>query len=87
MRKALKTLAQVYSLIIGAAATTAIQIPLAPLIGKYIFKFHLKLNLSICGGARIITASVAMVGEKEAKKEIMSNNDFTPCLMLYRTLY
>ncbi|MCK8074044.1 aspartate-alanine antiporter [Vibrio sp. 1CM23M] len=54
--------------VIGAAAT-AIPMLLAPLIGKYIFKFHPALNLGICGGARTSTASVAMVGEK-AKSNI-----------------
>ncbi|MGR5091964.1 aspartate-alanine antiporter [Vibrio maritimus] len=48
---------------IGAAAT-AIPMLLAPLIGKYIFKFHPAINLGVCGGARTSTASVAMVGEK-----------------------
>ncbi|WP_459681681.1 aspartate-alanine antiporter [Vibrio comitans] len=54
--------------VIGAAAT-AIPMLLAPLIGKYIFKFHPAINLGICGGARTSTASVAMVGEK-AKSNI-----------------
>ncbi len=54
--------------LIGAAAT-AIPMLLAPLIGKYIFKFHPAINLGICGGARTSTASVAMVGEK-AKSNI-----------------
>ncbi|MCY9854332.1 aspartate-alanine antiporter [Vibrio mediterranei] len=49
--------------LIGAAAT-AIPMLLAPLIGKYIFKFHPAINLGVCGGARTSTASVAMVGEK-----------------------
>ncbi|GEA61078.1 putative transporter [Vibrio comitans NBRC 102076] len=54
--------------VIGAAAT-AIPMLLAPLIGKYIFKFHPAINLGVCGGARTSTASVAMVGEK-AKSNI-----------------
>ncbi|MGR5364119.1 aspartate-alanine antiporter [Vibrio mediterranei] len=54
--------------LIGAAAT-AIPMLLAPLIGKYIFKFHPAINLGVCGGARTSTASVAMVGEK-AKSNI-----------------
>ncbi|GAM74759.1 putative transport protein [Vibrio ishigakensis] len=53
---------------IGAAAT-AIPMLLAPLIGKYIFKFHPAINLGVCGGARTSTASVAMVGER-AKSNI-----------------
>ena len=36
---------------------------LAPLIGKYIFKFHDAINLGACGGGRTSTASVAMVGD------------------------
>ncbi|MFA0085277.1 aspartate-alanine antiporter [Vibrio sp. 10N.261.51.F12] len=49
--------------LLGAAAT-AIPMLLAPLIGKYIFKFHPALNLGVCGGARTSTASVAMVADK-----------------------
>jgi putative transport protein len=36
---------------------------LAPLIGKYVFRFDPAINLGCCGGARTSTASVAMVGE------------------------
>lgn len=36
---------------------------LAPLIGKYIFKFDPAINLGCCGGARTSTASVAMVAD------------------------
>ena len=36
---------------------------LAPLIGKYIFRFDPAINLGVCGGARTSTASVAMVGD------------------------
>jgi putative transport protein len=42
---------------------------LAPLIGKYIFKFHPAINLGVCGGARTSTASVAMVSDV-AKSDI-----------------
>jgi putative transport protein len=42
---------------------TAVPMLLAPLIGKYIFKFDPAINLGCCGGARTSTASVAMVGE------------------------
>ena len=42
---------------------TSIPMLLAPLIGKYIFKFDPAINLGICGGARTSTASVAMVGD------------------------
>ncbi len=42
---------------------TAMPMLIAPLIGKYIFKFDPAINLGCCGGARTSTASVAMVGE------------------------
>ncbi len=43
--------------------STAVPMLLAPLIGKYLFKFDPAINLGCCGGARTSTASVAMVGE------------------------
>ena len=42
---------------------TSLPMLLAPLIGKYIFRFDPAINLGCCGGARTSTASVAMVGE------------------------
>lgn len=42
---------------------TAMPMLLAPLIGKYIFKFDPAINLGCYGGARTSTASVAMVAE------------------------
>lgn len=42
---------------------TALPMLLAPLIGKYVFKFDPAINLGCCGGARTSTASVAMVAE------------------------
>jgi putative transport protein len=42
---------------------TAVPMLLAPLLGKYIFRFDPAINLGCCGGARTSTASVAMVGE------------------------
>lgn len=36
---------------------------LAPLIGKYVFRFDPAINLGCCGGARTSTASVAMVAD------------------------
>lgn len=42
---------------------TGLPMILAPLIGKYIFRFDPAINLGCCGGARTSTASVAMVGE------------------------
>lgn len=54
--------------ILGICATS-IPMLLAPLIGKYIFKFHPAINLGCCGGARTSTASVGMVAEA-AKSQI-----------------
>jgi len=45
---------------------TSVPMLLAPLIGKYIFKFHPAINLGCCGGARTSTASVTMVGDVAA---------------------
>lgn len=42
---------------------TGVPMLLAPLIGKYIFKFDPAINLGCCGGARTSTASVAMVAD------------------------
>ena len=42
---------------------TGIPMLLAPLIGKYIFRFDPAINLGCCGGARTSTASVAMVAD------------------------
>ena len=42
---------------------TGVPMLLAPLIGKYLFRFDPAINLGCCGGARTSTASVAMVGE------------------------
>ncbi|MFT8815809.1 aspartate-alanine antiporter [Acetobacter fabarum] len=42
---------------------SAMPMLLAPLIGKYIFRFDPAINLGCCGGARTSTASVAMVAD------------------------
>jgi putative transport protein len=42
---------------------TSMPMILAPLVGKYLFRFDPAINLGCCGGARTSTASVAMVGE------------------------
>ncbi len=42
---------------------SALPMLLAPLIGKYIFRFDPAINLGCCGGARTSTASVAMVAD------------------------
>jgi putative transport protein len=42
---------------------TAMPMILAPLIGKYLFRFDPAINLGCCGGARTSTASVAMVAD------------------------
>jgi putative transport protein len=51
------------SLFLWGVFATTVPMVLAPLIGKYIFKFHPAINLGCCGGARTSTASVAMVGD------------------------
>ncbi len=50
-------------LLLGGVAATSIPMLLAPLIGRFIFKFHPAINLGACGGARTSTASVAMVAD------------------------
>ena len=42
---------------------TSVPVLLAPLIGKYVFKFDPAINLGCCGGARTSTASVGMVAD------------------------
>ena len=51
------------SLLLWGVFATSVPMLLAPLIGKYIFKFHPGINLGACGGGRTSTASVAMVGD------------------------
>ena len=51
------------SLFLWGVFATSVPMLLAPLIGKYLFKFHPAINLGCCGGARTSTASVAMVGD------------------------
>ena len=46
----------------GLFATT-LPMLLAPLIGKYVFKFDPAINLGCCGGARTSTASAGMVAD------------------------
>jgi putative transport protein len=50
-------------LFICGVVATSVPMLAAPLIGKYLFKFHPAINLGVCGGARTSTASVAMVGD------------------------
>ncbi|TCM67557.1 putative transport protein [Acinetobacter calcoaceticus] len=52
-----------FELLFWGMFATATPMLLAPLIGKYIFKFDPAINLGCCGGARTSTASVAMVAE------------------------
>ena len=52
-----------FNLFFWGVFATSVPMLLAPLIGKYIFKFHPAINLGCCGGARTSTASVAMVGD------------------------
>ncbi|MBK5926806.1 aspartate-alanine antiporter [Rhodobaculum claviforme] len=42
---------------------TSVPMILAPLVGKYVFRFDPAINLGACGGARTSTASGAMVSE------------------------
>jgi len=51
------------SLLLWGVFATSVPMLLAPLIGKYIFKFHPGINLGACGGGRTSTASAAMVGD------------------------
>jgi putative transport protein len=51
------------SLFFWGIFATSLPMLLAPLIGKYIFKFDPAINLGCCGGARTSTASVGMVEE------------------------
>jgi putative transport protein len=50
-------------LFLWGVVATSVPMLVAPLIGKYVFKFHPAINLGVCGGARTSTASVAMVGD------------------------
>jgi len=50
-------------LLIWGVVATSVPMLLAPLIGKYVFKFDPAINLGCCGGARTSTASVAMVAD------------------------
>ncbi|HLS50473.1 MAG TPA: aspartate-alanine antiporter [Burkholderiaceae bacterium] len=52
-----------FALFFWGVFATALPMLLAPLIGKYIFRFDPAINLGCCGGARTSTASVAMVAE------------------------
>ena len=51
------------SLFLWGVFVTGVPMLLAPLLGKYVFKFDPAINLGVCGGARTSTASVAMVGD------------------------
>lgn len=51
------------SVFLWGVFATGVPMLLAPLIGKYIFRFDNAINLGCCGGARTSTASVAMVAE------------------------
>jgi putative transport protein len=58
-----------FGLFLWGLFATSVPMLLAPLIGKYIFKFDPAINLGCCGGARTSTASVAMVSDV-AKSDI-----------------
>jgi len=50
-------------LFLWGIVATSVPMLLAPLIGKYIFRFDPAINLGCCGGARTSTASTAMVAD------------------------
>ncbi len=52
------------NLFIWGVIATSVPMLLAPLIGKYLFKFDPAINLGCCGGSRTSTAAVAMVADK-----------------------
>jgi len=52
-----------FGVFVWGLVVTSVPMLLAPLIGKYVFKFDPAINLGCCGGARTSTASVAMVGD------------------------
>lgn len=52
-----------FEMFIWGVFATGVPMILAPLIGKYIFRFDPAINLGCCGGARTSTASAAMVAE------------------------
>lgn len=52
-----------FTMFLWGIFATGVPMVLAPLIGKYIFRFDPAINLGCCGGARTSTASVAMVAE------------------------
>lgn len=51
------------SIFLWGLFATSVPMLLAPLIGKYLFRFDPAINLGCCGGARTSTASAAMVGD------------------------
>jgi putative transport protein len=51
------------TLFLWGLMATSLPMLLAPLIGKYVFKFDPAINLGCCGGARTSTASVGMVAD------------------------
>ncbi len=59
----------VLALVIMFSAGNARAAGVAPLIGRFIFKFHPAINLGACGGARTSTASAAMVSDA-AKSDV-----------------
>lgn len=52
-----------FEMFLWGVFATGVPMILAPLIGKYIFRFDPAINLGCCGGARTSTASAAMVAE------------------------
>jgi putative transport protein len=65
-------------LFLWGAFATSIPMLLAPLIGKYIFRFDPAINLGCCGGARASVAAPAMVGDI-AKSKVPMLGYAVPC--------
>lgn len=58
-----------FALFFWGVFATAGPMILAPLVGKYLFRFDPAINLGCCGGARTSTAAAAMLAE-QAKSDI-----------------
>jgi putative transport protein len=66
------------SLFLWGVFATSLPMLLAPLIGKYVFRFDPAINLGCCGGARASVAAPAMVGEV-AKSNVPMLGYAVPC--------
>lgn len=66
------------SLFFWGVFATSVPMLLAPLIGKYIFRFDPAINLGCCSGARASVAAPAMVGDV-AKSNVPMLGYAVPC--------